>query len=99
MIRILLLAACVSGCLHLAGLVPDDEMECRDGCADDRPDGTCPPDCGDCSCCAHHSPMIPQGELHALAPGASCRAQVPQGSDPSSHEPHGIFHVPKLLLA
>ena len=72
---------------------------CTQSCADDRPDGTCDPTCGDCSCCQHGAqPPVAISETPALEPLADrASGEVPAPSVPSS-DPRDVFHVPRSLV-
>lgn len=72
--------------------------DCASECPDDAEDGTCPPDCHDCPCCAivrltapGAAPTVGRPEAGALSP-----LEVPVA--PDSGDPSEVFHVPKRLL-
>ena len=73
--------------------------DCVQGCADDAPDGTCPPNCNDCVCCAHQPPIA--AETFTLGPPVIQPGQRLLGvSDelPANPDPREVKHVPKSLL-
>jgi hypothetical protein len=73
--------------------------DCMQGCDDDGPDGTCPPNCADCVCCAHQSPLV--ADTFTLAPPALHRGQrfaLVAVDEPASVDPRELQHIPKSLL-
>jgi hypothetical protein len=71
---------------------------CPERCADDGPDGRCPPACPSCPSSAHTpapalacTPVTPTEFREAMPRVASLRPDEP--------EPGDILHVPKRLLA
>ena len=72
---------------------------CVQTCDDDAPDGTCPPDCGDCVCCAHQLPVV--ADSFTLAPPVAQhrdRFAVDTDDQPASADPREVQHIPKSLL-
>ena len=72
---------------------------CNQSCPDDAPDGTCPPGCNDCSCCAHVNPAVAPRPLVETVEPAMQDAPTFSTALPPSPEPNDILHVPKSLLA
>jgi hypothetical protein len=71
---------------------------CPERCADDGPDGQCPPLCLSCPSSSHTAApvlasvvAVPTVRREPLPAGATLR--------PTEPEPGDIFHVPKCLLA
>ena len=73
--------------------------ECVQSCEDDGPDGTCPPDCADCSCCAHQTPLVAHSFTltPSSEPKVSC-ASFDGDELPASADPRELQHIPKSLL-
>ena len=72
---------------------------CTQPCPDDDDEGTCPPNCTFCICCAHMPPItVVRTGLLVRVPATPVQFHVTE-SIPSSAEPADILHVPKLLLA
>ena len=72
--------------------------DCVQSCDDDGPDGRCPPDCGDCVCCAHQPPIAAQ--TFVLAPPPADHLQMIGGDadrQPASADPREVQHIPKTL--
>jgi hypothetical protein len=72
------------------------DESCLQPCDDDDADGHCPPDCGDCTCCAHPAPIIPAAtRLSVLSVTLQSRYREPAESLPPSADPGEVFHIPK----
>ncbi|MFN8545557.1 MAG: hypothetical protein U0807_15310 [Candidatus Binatia bacterium] len=73
-------------------------MICPERCADDGPDGRCPPACPSCAPSTHTAAL---GLACVPVTPAVVRERVPSVAilRPTDPEPADIFHVPKCLLA
>ena len=81
---------------HALTTVGDD---CVQGCDEDAPDGSCPPDCSDCVCCAHQAPIAV--DSFTLAPPTmhdGGRFAPDADDEPASADPRELQHIPKSLL-
>jgi hypothetical protein len=71
---------------------------CPEPCADDAPEGACPPLCMACPCSPRSAPpAAPPVAAQPLARGELVPA--PATVAPFEPEPGDIFHVPRRLLA
>ena len=92
----LLLALTLAHVVVSIAIVPS--TICQERCADDGPDGRCPPVCLSCVPTGHAASPVYVAVWPAPAvrhEALTARAAIVPG-DP---EPHDIFHVPKALLA
>lgn len=99
LLRILFVVAGLTLGLHGARAFAGCGEQCVQGCDDDTPDGKCPPDCGDCVCCAHQAPLV--AETFTLVAPSSDRARrfhSDRNEAPASADPREVQHVPKSLL-
>jgi hypothetical protein len=60
------------------------------------PDGTCPPTCPTCGCCAQ--PAVPSVFVVTSSPDLPIRHVAPTPSHPPVTDPREILHVPKVRL-
>jgi hypothetical protein len=73
--------------------------DCMQDCDDDGPDGRCPPNCADCVCCTHQSPLVV--DTFTLAPPALHHGQrfaLDAVDEPASADPRELQHIPKSLI-
>ena len=69
---------------------------CLEQCSDDDSTGHCPPDCGDCACCAHVAPALPVVQLVVSLLPPQSAPLLARGDDmPNSVDPRELLHVPK----
>lgn len=71
---------------------------CFEHCADDGPDGRCPPMCATCLCVPQAAPTKAPVAVGPLTIVPSALAVV-SALGPDAPESCDIFHVPKSLLA
>lgn len=79
-----------------ASILPDP---CALACAEDGPDGPCPPTCNQCVCCLHALPGLVSAAV-VLPQPEPARAAVPGDATVLRSSPQReILHVPKPLSA
>lgn len=77
----------------------DADSGCKERCPGDAPDGTCPPQCDDCRCCAGASVVLVPG-LHGVSMPVQVAFVLPPSSDRVSFTTHQrIFRPPRSLTA
>ena len=98
MLRALLFVFAIMQAQVMVSLAIVPTTICPEHCADDGPDGRCPPACPSCPSSTHTAapvlacaPVTPTVFREPMPPVASLR--------PGEPEPGDIFHVPKHLLA
>ncbi|MBI5501148.1 MAG: hypothetical protein HY907_12960 [Deltaproteobacteria bacterium] len=85
---------------HLGQAVVDGAPDCEDECPGDAPDGRCPEDCDDCTCCPTSPPPAVLGTVPVLPPAVLAGPLVPVPTPPvPTCEPREIFHVPRPDVA
>jgi hypothetical protein len=99
LLRVVFVIAGLALGLHGAHAFAAAGDDCLQRCDDDGPGGTCPPNCADCVCCAHQSPIV--ADTFCLAPPAihdGQRFTVDADDAPASADPRELQHIPKSLL-
>jgi hypothetical protein len=85
--------------LEASGLAMAVETTCLEHCDDDGPDGTCPPTCQDCACCAQPRAIQTMSAGAAPSQALTSTGDWPAAGPPASPDPGEILRVPKLLGA
>ena len=95
---VFLIAGLVLG-FHAANAISAVGDACVQGCEDDAPDGTCPPNCADCICCGHQAPAVVDS-FTLVPPTAHDGGLFASDTDdqPASADPRELQHIPKSLL-
>jgi hypothetical protein len=76
------------------------DQSCAQTCDDDDQDGRCPPDCADCSCCAHAAPVVVTAMRVTVLPIAPELCRFARAETlPTSADPNEVFHIPKSAPA
>lgn len=85
----------VGGCDDAGDCHDEPEGGCQERCPGDAPDGTCPPQCDDCRCCAGASVVLVPG-LHGVSLPVQVAFVLPPSSDRVMFTTHQrIFRPPR----